>query len=112
MIMSPRPRAVSSARPRGRTRSAGRRWPEAARDHRTADPRPGALVEAGGRRLCGVSRLPTNIQAVKALRYHVTDLWRSALRRRSQKDGSTWARVSKLAEAFLPKPHILHPWPS
>jgi group II intron reverse transcriptase/maturase len=55
--------------------------------------------------------VPTNIQAVKAFRYYVTDLWRRALRRRSQKDGSTWARVSKLAEAFLPKPRILHPWP-
>src|SRR5712671_2225254 len=35
-----------------------------------------------------------------------------ALRRRSQKDGSTWARIEKLAHDFLPKPRILHPWPS
>ena len=56
--------------------------------------------------------VPTNTRAVAAFRYHVTDLWRRALRRRSQRDGSTWTRVSQLAEAFLPKPRILHPWPS
>ena len=30
----------------------------------------------------------------------------------SQRDGATWKRVEKLADAFLPKPRILHPWPS
>ena len=48
--------------------------------------------------------VPTNTRAVAAFRYHVTDLWRRVLRRRSQRDGSTWTRVAKLAEAFLPKP--------
>ena len=33
-------------------------------------------------------------------------------RRRSQKDRITWARMAKLADDFLPKPLILHPWPS
>src|SRR6478735_447334 len=56
--------------------------------------------------------VPTNTRAVAAFRYHVTDLWRRVLRRRSQRDGSTWTRVAKLAEAFLLKPRILHPWPS
>jgi hypothetical protein len=54
--------------------------------------------------------VPTNARAVAAFRYHVMDLWRRVLRRRSQRDGSTWTRVAKLAEAFLPKPRILHPW--
>ena len=31
--------------------------------------------------------VPTNSRALGAFRYHVTDLWRRALRRRSQKDG-------------------------
>ena len=56
--------------------------------------------------------VPTNTRAVAAFRYHVMDLWRRVLQRRSQRDGSTWTRVAKLAEAFLPKPRILHPWPS
>jgi hypothetical protein len=29
-----------------------------------------------------------------------------------QKDGFTWKRIEKLAADFLPKPRILHPWPS
>jgi group II intron reverse transcriptase/maturase len=55
--------------------------------------------------------VPTNRRALQAFRYHVTDLWRRALRRRSQKDGLTWLRITKLAEDWLPKPSILHPWP-
>jgi RNA-directed DNA polymerase len=55
--------------------------------------------------------VPTNRRALQAFRYYVTDLWRRALRRRSQKDGSTWLRITKLAEDWLPKPYVLHPWP-
>ena len=56
--------------------------------------------------------VPTNGRALMAFRYHVTDLWRRSLRRRSQKDHTTWARVTKLTDGRLPKPHILHPWPN
>ena len=56
--------------------------------------------------------VPTNAQALVAFRHHVTDLWRRTLRRRSQKDGFTWTRMTKLADDWLPKPLILHPWPS
>ena len=56
--------------------------------------------------------VPTNGRALGAFRYHVTNLWPRTLRRRSQKDRTTWARVTKLADAWLPRPRILHPWPS
>jgi hypothetical protein len=56
--------------------------------------------------------VPTNIRALTAFRYQVVDFWRRWLRRRSQKDGTPWERVAKLADEFLPKPRILHPWPS
>jgi group II intron reverse transcriptase/maturase len=56
--------------------------------------------------------VPTNIRALTTFRYQVVDLWRRSLRRRSQKDGATWERVTKLSDEFLPKPRILHPWPS
>jgi hypothetical protein len=56
--------------------------------------------------------VPTNVRALGAFRYHVTDLWRRTLRRRSQKDGMTRQRVAKIAEAWLPSPRILHPWPN
>ena len=55
--------------------------------------------------------VPTNARALSAFRHHVTDLWRRALRRRSQKDGFTWARMTQLAAGWLPEPRILHPWP-
>jgi group II intron reverse transcriptase/maturase len=55
--------------------------------------------------------VPTNSRALEAFRYHVIDLWRRTLRRRSQKDGSTWERIAKIANDWLPKPRILHPWP-
>ena len=56
--------------------------------------------------------VPTNARALHAFRHHVTDLWRRTLRRRSQKDRITWARMTDLADFWLPKPIILHPWPS
>jgi group II intron reverse transcriptase/maturase len=56
--------------------------------------------------------VPTNSHALAAFHHHVTDLWRRSLRRRSQKDLTTWERTAQLADAFLPRPRILHPWPS
>src|SRR3954470_9230870 len=56
--------------------------------------------------------VPTNIEALRAFRFHVVSLWGRALRRRSQKDGTTWKRILKMADEFLPKPRILHPWPN
>jgi RNA-directed DNA polymerase len=56
--------------------------------------------------------VPLNSRALRAFRHHVTDLWRRTLKRRSQKDSMTWARITKLADAWLPQPRILHPWPS
>jgi hypothetical protein len=54
----------------------------------------------------------TNYSALSALRYHVERLWLRTLRRRSQKNKLTWERTRKLATDFLPRPKILHPWPS
>jgi RNA-directed DNA polymerase len=56
--------------------------------------------------------VPTNGRTLSVFRHHVTDLWRRTLRRRSQKDRVTWERMTQLVDAWLPKPIILHPWPS
>jgi RNA-directed DNA polymerase len=56
--------------------------------------------------------VPTNKEALSAFRYHVTNLWRRTLRRRSQKDRMTWERMTRLANHWLPRPRILHPWPN
>ena len=56
--------------------------------------------------------VPTNGPALGAFRHHVVDLWRRVLRRRGQKHQMTWRRIGKLADEWLPKPRILHPWPN
>jgi RNA-directed DNA polymerase len=56
--------------------------------------------------------VPTNRRALAAFRFFVTKLWRRALRRRSQKDGMTWRRMTRLAADWLPPARILHPWPT
>jgi RNA-directed DNA polymerase len=55
--------------------------------------------------------VPTNSRALATLRYLIIDLWQRTLRRRSQKDRMSWERINRLADDWLPKPRILHPWP-
>jgi RNA-directed DNA polymerase len=55
--------------------------------------------------------VPTNADALRSFRFEVIAIWRRALRRRGQKDRTTWSRMHTLAGRFLPKPRILHPWP-
>ncbi len=76
-------------------------------------------IDAQGRWLGQVARgffayhaIPTNASALWDFRYHLTDLWRRALRRRSQKDATNWQRMSVLEDRWLPRPRITHPWPS
>ena len=56
--------------------------------------------------------VPTNGAAIAAFRYHVVILWHRQLCRRSQRARLVWTQMAKLADEFLPKPRILHPWPS
>jgi group II intron reverse transcriptase/maturase len=56
--------------------------------------------------------VPTNSRAISAFREHVKRLWWRALRRRSQRDKTTLEKCQALADEWLPKPKILHPWPS
>ena len=56
--------------------------------------------------------VPTNSSVLSRFRTHVARLWLRALRRRSQKDRTTWAKMGAIAARWLPQPRILHPWPS
>jgi len=56
--------------------------------------------------------VPTNSPALSAFRYHVVILWHRQLCRRSQRARVRWERMAKLVDEFLPKPRVLHPWPS
>jgi hypothetical protein len=55
--------------------------------------------------------VPTNSRALTVFHYHIRRLWLRTLQRRSEKDGSTWRKIEKLAAEWLPKPRVLHPWP-
>src|SRR5216684_3157518 len=55
--------------------------------------------------------VPTNNRALSKFRFLVKGLWHRTLRRRSQKDWTTWDRIKRLADDWLPKPTIRHPWP-
>ena len=56
--------------------------------------------------------VPTNSAAIGAFHYHVTVLWHRGLCRRSQRARLSWRRMAKLANDFLPRPRVLHPWPN
>ena len=45
--------------------------------------------------------VPTNSLALDAFRFFVTEIWQRTLRRRSQKDGMTWERITRLANDWL-----------
>jgi len=55
--------------------------------------------------------VPTNNRALSAFRYYVSELWKRALSRRSQKASMTWERMRQIVDEWLPKVRILHPWP-
>jgi len=56
--------------------------------------------------------VPTNSASLGAFREHVLLLWHRTLRRRSQKDRTTLAKLAQVADVWLPRPRILHPWPT
>jgi len=56
--------------------------------------------------------VPTNAPALGAFRHDVKRLWLRALRRRSQNDRTSWAKFGRLADRWLPKVRITHPWPT
>jgi group II intron reverse transcriptase/maturase len=57
--------------------------------------------------------VPYNIEAVCRFRAEVARYWLRTLRRRSHKGRNrTWERFAPLCERWLPRPKILHPYPS
>ncbi len=56
--------------------------------------------------------VPTNMQTLSSFRNRVTDLLRRTLLMRSQRDRTTWEKMGKIAEAYIPHPRHLHPWPN
>jgi len=56
--------------------------------------------------------VPTNSTALSEFRGIVLWHWLRALRRRGQRDKTTWAAINRLADRWIPRNRILHQWPS
>ena len=77
-----------------------------------ADPRARRMAQAGRHGLLQLPRSAEQHASHRSVPAPRHGLWLRSLRRRSQKDRMTWERMAKLADDWLPKPRILHPWPS
>ena len=55
--------------------------------------------------------VPTNVHALSSFRTQVIRTWHRALKRRSQRDRTSWSRMKILEQRWLPPAHVLHPWP-
>ena len=56
--------------------------------------------------------VPTNFAALASFRHWIKVLWLRTLRRRSPKDRTVWERMKRIADQWLPRARILHPWPN
>ena len=56
--------------------------------------------------------IPTNSTALEVFRREVLRAWLRALRRRGQRDRMNWAKLNRLADRWIPRGRILHPWPT
>ena len=56
--------------------------------------------------------VPGNLANLRSFRMQVIRRWMRALRRRSQKHRITWPRLVALADRWIPRPAILHPYPN
>jgi len=55
--------------------------------------------------------VPCNGPSLNLFRNGVIWHWRRALRRRGQRDTTSWTAIYRLADRWLPRARILHPWP-
>jgi group II intron reverse transcriptase/maturase len=78
----------------------------------TSIPIMGAYLRAVVRGHFQYYGVPTNSRALGSFRYHVADIWRRALMRRSQKHRITWERMQRLVARWLPPARICHSYPN
>jgi group II intron reverse transcriptase/maturase len=56
--------------------------------------------------------VPLNFRAISTFHHEVVRYWYRTLKRRSQKSNITWERMDRLSSRWLPKPRIVHPYPT
>jgi group II intron reverse transcriptase/maturase len=74
-------------------------------------PAQGKKIEAVVRGYFAYHAVPSNIRSLDQFRTEIVRAWLHALRRRSQRSCTSWERMNRLAERWLPKPRVLHPYP-
>jgi group II intron reverse transcriptase/maturase len=75
-------------------------------------PKVGAWLGAVVRGHVGYYGVHDNGPAITTLRHAVGWLWKRAINRRSQNDRTTWERMRRLIDRWLPPARICHPWPN
>src|SRR5436190_6591248 len=75
-------------------------------------PEQGTWLQGVVRGYFNYHAVPGNRAALETFRTQAVRYWRSALRHRSQRSRLAWLRFGKLADLWIPKPKILHPYPS
>src|SRR5215469_4635667 len=55
--------------------------------------------------------VPGNFASLWSFRFEIRKRWLHVIRRRSQRSRNTWELFERLAEQWLPRPRILHPYP-
>jgi RNA-directed DNA polymerase len=97
---------------RNRLKAKVREVKEALRRHLHAPlDEQGRWLNSGLRGHYAYFAVPTNSAALSAFRHHIIVHWIRRLRRRSQRDRMTGARMKKHIDRDLPRPRIPHPWP-
>ena len=82
--------------------------------NRTHDPivQTGKWLKAVVQGYFNYHAVPGNTDSLRVFRLRLTQMWRKALIRRSQRHRLNWARMQRLVKRWLPEPRVLHPYPS
>jgi RNA-directed DNA polymerase len=56
--------------------------------------------------------IPGNLDQLRVFGYRLQRLWHLVLSRRSQRGLLPWDRVRPIFDRWIPKPRVLHPYPS
>jgi len=74
-------------------------------------PEQGAWLQRVVRGYFAYHAVPTNVRRLDSFRTQVVRTWLRALRRRGQRDRTTWVRMGRLATRWVPLARAQHPLP-
>ena len=56
--------------------------------------------------------VPGNLRRLSIFRGRLQRIWRQTLRRRGQRQPTTWEKLDRIFTRWIPVPHTLHPYPN